>query len=131
MGMVIQGPHRARQQVQQQWGLSAQLILCFLRHLREEDAMATLEAALPYRHHFIGVGLDSSEVGHPPEKFARVFPTLAQHNLRQLPDATLMLEPKHAFQLAFNSFEVSFADAASKSGWRQLKAYLVGLREHG
>ena len=54
-------------------GLSAKLILCFLRHLSEEEAIATLEAALPWKHHFIGVGLDSSERGHPPEKFARVF----------------------------------------------------------
>ena len=49
------------------------MILCFLRHLSEEAAFVTLEQALPYRHHFIGVGLDSSERGHPPEKFARVF----------------------------------------------------------
>ena len=49
------------------------LILCFLRHLSEDDALATLEAALPYRELFIGVGLDSSEMGHPPEKFERVF----------------------------------------------------------
>ena len=51
----------------------AALILCFLRHLSEREAFETLEAALPFREHFIGVGLDSSEVGHPPEKFARVF----------------------------------------------------------
>jgi adenosine deaminase len=54
-------------------GISADLILCFLRHLSEEEAMATLDEALPYRDQFIGVGLDSSEVGHPPEKFARVY----------------------------------------------------------
>jgi len=54
-------------------GISASLILCFLRHLSEDAAFATLEQALPYREHFIGVGLDSSERGHPPEKFARVF----------------------------------------------------------
>ncbi|MGZ3183751.1 MAG: adenosine deaminase [Telluria sp.] len=53
--------------------ISASLIMCFLRHLSEEDAFATLEMALPYRDKFIGVGLDSSEAGHPPEKFARVF----------------------------------------------------------
>jgi adenosine deaminase len=53
--------------------VSASLILCFLRHLSEEEAIATLEDAIPWRDKFIGVGLDSSEVGHPPEKFARVF----------------------------------------------------------
>jgi adenosine deaminase len=47
--------------------------MCFLRHLSEEEALATLTQSLPYRHLFIGVGLDSSERGHPPEKFARVF----------------------------------------------------------
>lgn len=53
--------------------VSTGLILCFLRHLSEEDALATLEAALPHRTRLLGVGLDSSEVGNPPEKFARVF----------------------------------------------------------
>lgn len=53
--------------------ISATLIMCFLRHLSEDDAIATLEEALPFRDKLIGVGLDSSEVGHPPEKFARVF----------------------------------------------------------
>jgi adenosine deaminase len=53
--------------------VSTGLILCFLRHLSEEDALATLAAALPYRDRLLGVGLDSSEVGNPPEKFARVF----------------------------------------------------------
>jgi adenine deaminase len=57
----------------QEGPISATLIMCFLRHLSEFDAIATLEEALPFRDKIIGVGLDSSEVGHPPEKFARVF----------------------------------------------------------
>ncbi len=229
MGTVIQGLHHACQRAHQEFGISAQLILCFLRHLSEEDAFATLEAALPYRHHVIGVGLDSSELGHPPEKFARVFarcrelglhvvahageegppayiwsaldvlkveridhgvqsiqdsalmqrlaqqrlpltvcplsniklcvfPTLAQHNLKQLLDAGLCvtvnsddpayfggylndnfvqlfealgLGPREAYQLAFNSFEASFADAVTKRAWEhQLKTFFEGLREH-
>ncbi|UGQ45259.1 adenosine deaminase [Massilia endophytica] len=69
MADVVNGIHRACADS----GISASLILCFLRHLSEEDALATLDAALPFRGKFIGVGLDSSEVGHPPEKFARVF----------------------------------------------------------
>ena len=73
MGTVIEGLHRACRDAQTKLGISADLILCFLRHLSEEDALATLEAAMPWREQFIGVGLDSSEVGHPPEKFARVF----------------------------------------------------------
>lgn len=70
---VIKGLDHACHRAHQELRIGAKLILCFLRHLSEDDAMATLEAALPYRHHFIGVGLDSSERGHPPEKFARVF----------------------------------------------------------
>ena len=70
---VIRGLSRACEQARAAFGIRASLILCFLRHLSEEAALATLEAARPWREHFIGVGLDSSEVGHPPEKFARVF----------------------------------------------------------
>ena len=73
IGVVIQGLHRACQDARARWGIDASLILCFLRHLSEEDAVHTLEQALPYRDLFIGVGLDSSELGHPPEKFAQVF----------------------------------------------------------
>jgi adenosine deaminase len=73
MATVIQGLASACARAQTELGIGAELILCFLRHLSEEDAFATLEAALPYREHFIGVGLDSSEVGHPPSKFSRVF----------------------------------------------------------
>lgn len=228
MEILIKGLHHACQRAHQEFGLSAKLILCFLRHLSEEDAFATLEAALPFRHYFIGVGLDSSELGHPPAKFERVFarcrelglhvvahageegppeyihqaldllkaeridhgvqavrdpalmqrlaeervpltvcplsniklcvfPTLAQHNLKSLLDAGLCvtvnsddpayfggyvnenyvelfaalgLEPRHAYQLAFNSFEASFADAAQKKAWEHgLKAFFERLRE--
>jgi adenosine deaminase len=73
MEAVIVGLAHACRRAHAEFGLSAQLILCFLRHLSEEDAFATLEQALALRHHFVGVGLDSSERGHPPEKFARVF----------------------------------------------------------
>ena len=70
---VIKGLNHAVHRAHAELGVSARLILCFLRHLSEEEAFATLEQALPWRHHFIGVGLDSSEVGHPPSKFERVF----------------------------------------------------------
>ena len=73
IGTVINGLHRACEAAKGQLGVDASLILCFLRHLSEEEALVTLHEALPYRDKFIGVGLDSSEVGHPPEKFARVF----------------------------------------------------------
>lgn len=220
MDVIIDGLSRACRDAKQ-LGIDAELILCFLRHLSEEEAFETLEQALPFREHFIGVGLDSSEVGHPPEKFARVFakchreglhlvahageegppayvwsaldvlkveridhgvqsakdpalmkrlaqdripltvcplsnlklcvfPRLEQHNLRELLDAGLRatvnsddpayfggyvndnflqtfaatgLDAQHAYQLARNSFEGSFAEAARK------KAYIARLDE--
>ena len=70
---VIRGLARACADARRERGTSSALILCFLRHLSEREAFETLEAALPFRDQFIGVGLDSSELGHPPEKFARVF----------------------------------------------------------
>jgi adenosine deaminase len=73
METVINGLHRATVDGAAKLGVSSSLILCFLRHLSEEDAFETLEQALPHRDKFIGVGLDSSEVGHPPEKFAKVY----------------------------------------------------------
>ena len=73
METVINGLHRACVDAGAELGISASLILCFLRHLSEEQAFETLEQALPFRDKLIGVGLDSGEVGNPPEKFARVF----------------------------------------------------------
>src|SRR5262249_11276095 len=82
MGVVMRGLTSAREEARRELGLSSALILCFLRHLSEAEAFATLEQALPYREHFIGVGLDSSERGHPPEKFARVFAQCGELGLR-------------------------------------------------
>lgn len=62
--------------------ISSRLILCFLRDLSEADAFETLAAAEPYLEHFTGVGLDSSELGHPPEKFQRVFAAARARGLR-------------------------------------------------
>ncbi|GAB2181717.1 adenosine deaminase [Denitratisoma sp. agr-D3] len=70
---VMNGLLASLREGREQYGISAYLILCFLRHLDADDAMRTLEAALPWREHIIGVGLDSSEVGHPPVKFQAVF----------------------------------------------------------
>ncbi|SDB84570.1 adenosine deaminase [Acinetobacter boissieri] len=70
---VLKGILRACQDAEQKLEISSQLILCFLRHLSEEDAFKTLEQALPFKQHIAGIGLDSSELGHPPSKFERVF----------------------------------------------------------
>ena len=215
METVVRGLARACRDAREKHGISAQLILSFLRHLSEREAFETLEQALPLREHFIGVGLDSSELGHPPEKFARVFaccralglhivahageegppayiwqaldllhaeridhgvqavndgalmqrlageripltvcplsnqklqvfPDLRQHNLKALLEAGLVatahsddpayfggyindnllqvfaatgMHAGHAWQLARNSFEASFADAGDKARW--------------
>jgi adenosine deaminase len=73
IGAILEGIHQALRDAERKFGISSCLILCFLRHLNGQDAMRTLEDALPYRQYFAGVGLDSSERGHPPEKFADVF----------------------------------------------------------
>lgn len=70
---VIAGITRALDDARTSYGISSKLILCFLRHLSEAEAEATLDEALPYLGRIDGVGLDSSEVGHPPAKFERVF----------------------------------------------------------
>lgn len=79
---VIAGLSRACERARNELGISSALIMCFLRHLSEDDAFATLEQALPYRGQFIGVGLDSGERGNPPEKFARVFARCRELGLR-------------------------------------------------
>ena len=70
---VIEGLHRALEDGAAKLGISAKLILCFLRDLPAEDAMATLEEALPYKNWVAAVGLDSTELGHPPAGFREVF----------------------------------------------------------
>ena len=71
--VVMEGITSALRDGKSQLGISSHLILCFLRHLSADAAMVTYEQALPWREHFIGVGLDSSEQGHPPQKFQAVF----------------------------------------------------------
>ena len=214
---VIRGLSRACERAQTELGISSSLIMCFLRHLSEDEAFATLDDAMPYLGQIVGVGLDSSERGHPPEKFAGVFArcrelglhvvahageegppayvwsaldvlkveridhgvrsvedpvlmqrlarervpltvcplsnvklcvfkSMSEHNLATLLDQGLVatvnsddpayfggymndnflatfaalpqLDAKHAYQLAANSFEASFADASAKAGWR-------------
>ncbi len=73
MQTVVAGLHRACVDAKSALGLDASLILCFLRHLSEHDAFETLEQVLPWRDRIIGVGLDSAELGNPPEKFRKVF----------------------------------------------------------
>jgi adenine deaminase len=98
MAAVIGGLSRACADAQQKLGISAALILCFLRHLSEAEAFDTLEAALPHRAHFIGVGLDSSELGHPPEKFERVFARARELGLHVVAHAGEEGPPEYMWQ---------------------------------
>ncbi len=86
-GTAITGLRRALLDGQRRLGVSSHLILCFLRDLSAEAAAATLRLALPYKAWFVGVGLDSSEAGHPPEAFEAVFEEAAKHGLHRVAHA--------------------------------------------
>jgi len=76
---VISGISRALEKGNKELGITSHIIMCFLRHLSEDEAMKTLEDSLPFKHLIKGVGLDSSEFGHPPSKFERVFKKAMEH----------------------------------------------------
>lgn len=76
---VINGIDKAMQKGREELGISSQIIMCFLRHLDQDSAFETLKQALPFKDKIIGIGLDSSEQGHPPEKFKEVFEAAIGH----------------------------------------------------
>lgn len=86
-GVVAEGLLAGMRAAEAQYGITSQLILCFLRHLDEDAALATLAAAEPWLDRIVGVGLDSSELGHPPSKFARVFARAGAMGLRRVAHA--------------------------------------------
>ncbi|MBP8232940.1 MAG: adenosine deaminase [Rhizorhabdus sp.] len=86
-GVVTDGLLAGMEEAERRHGLTSKLILCFLRHLDEEAALATLAAADPWLGRIAGVGLDSSEVGHPPSKFARVFARAGEMGLLRVAHA--------------------------------------------
>jgi len=87
MEVIIGGLRDAMADAQKRYDISSSLILCFLRHLSEEDAFATLAAALPFKSELVGVGLDSGERGNPPRKFVRVFEKAREHGLHSVAHA--------------------------------------------
>jgi len=87
MEVVIGGLRDAMEDALRRYGVTSELILCFLRHLSEEAALATLEAALPFRSELAGVGLDSGERGNPPSKFQRAFARARGAGLRAVAHA--------------------------------------------
>ncbi len=95
-------------------GLTSKLILCFLRHLDEADAFATLEAAKPWLDRIEAVGLDSSELGHPPEKFARVFAAAADLGLRRVAHAGEEGPPEYVLQ-ALDVLHIERLDHGNRS----------------
>ena len=81
IAVVIEGLASAQREAERELAVSSRLILCFLRHLSADAAMRTLQEALPHRDRFVAVGLDSSEVGHPPSKFRAVFDRAREEGL--------------------------------------------------
>jgi adenine deaminase len=86
-GTVMRGLLAGMDEARARHGISSKLILCFLRHLDEESAFATLKEAEPWLERIEAVGLDSSELGHPPEKFERVFAAAAALGLKRVAHA--------------------------------------------
>jgi adenosine deaminase len=95
---VFAGLSAALAEGQAAHGISADLIMCFLRDRGPEDAMQTLRAALPYRQHFIGVGLDSTEIGYPPGLFRDVFAAAAAEGLHRVAHAGEEAGPEYVWQ---------------------------------
>jgi adenosine deaminase len=85
--VAIEGLLAGMKQAETDLGVTSKLILCFLRHLDEDDALETLRQAEPWLDRLEGVGLDSSEVGHPPEKFAKVFAAAGERGLKRVAHA--------------------------------------------
>ncbi|WP_250499177.1 adenosine deaminase [Caballeronia sp. GAWG1-5s-s] len=114
---VVAGIERALAEGEKR-GLTSKLILCFLRHLSEEDALATYESALPlfdqYAHRLIGVGLDSSERGHPPSKFERVFAKARARGLKLVAHAGEEGPPAYVYE-ALDVLKVDRVDHGVRS----------------
>ena len=95
---AITGIRKALLDGERRLGLSSRLILCFLRHLSANEAMRTLQEALPYRDWIVAVGLDSSEVGHPPEDFKAVFEEATRHGFLRVAHAGEESPPEYIRQ---------------------------------
>lgn len=95
---MIDGLWRAKADAEKQFGMTVSMILCFLRHLDEASALRTLDEARPWRDRFIGVGLDSSEQGHPPSKFQRVFEAARKRDLKAVAHAGEEGPPEYVWE---------------------------------
>lgn len=111
---VLNGLTRGLDEARDAFGISARLILCFLRHLSAEAAMRTLQQALPHRDRIHAVGLDSSEVGHPPSKFSAVFRRAREEGFLTVAHAGEEGPPEYIYQ-ALDDLKVSRIDHGVRS----------------
>jgi len=111
---VIKGINNALQYAEKEFNISSKLIMCFLRHLDEEDAFKTLEQSLEYKHMITGIGLDSSEVGHPPSKFQRVFEKAQQEGFKLVAHAGEEGPPEYVWE-AINLLNVERIDHGNRA----------------
>ena len=111
---VIEGISKALQDGEKDFGITSKLILSFLRHLSEESAFETLKQAELYLDRITGVGLDSSELGHPPAKFARVFAAARSHGLKLVAHAGEEGPPDYVWQ-ALDILKVDRIDHGNRS----------------
>lgn len=107
---LLAGMDKARTEL----GITSKLILCYLRHLDEDAAFATLKAAEPWLDRIEGVGLDSSEVGHPPSKFARVFAASRERGLKLVAHAGEEGPPEYVYE-ALDLLKVDRIDHGNRS----------------
>ncbi len=108
---VVNGIHKALSKAKKELGISSEIIMCFLRHLDEDAAFKTLDQGLRHKDKIIGVGLDSSEIGHPPKKFERVF--------------------QKAIESGFLTVAHAGEEAPSKYIWEALNLLKVKRIDHG
>ena len=112
--VAIDGLLAGMKQAEARYGITSKLILCFLRHLDEEAAFATLKAAEPWLDRIIGVGLDSSEVGHPPAKFEKVFKAAGERGLLRVAHAGEEGPPAYVWE-ALDLLKVNRVDHGNRS----------------
>jgi adenosine deaminase len=113
-GVVADGLLAGMAEAERAYGITSKLILCFLRHLDEAGAFATLKAAEPYLDRVCAVGLDSSEVGHPPVKFEKVFAAAADRGLKRVAHAGEEGPPAYVWE-ALDRLHVDRIDHGNRS----------------
>ena len=111
---VMNGLCAALDKAGNELGITHRLIMCFLRHLEEDDAFSTLEMSEPWRERITGIGLDSSELGHPPSKFKRVFERAADMGFRRVAHAGEEGPPEYV-QEALELLKVHRVDHGNRS----------------